>query len=166
VSVNLSARQFKNQDIIQVVQRVLTETGCPPEALELEITESVLMERPEKVTAVLRELYDMGIRLSIDDFGTGYSSLSYLRNFPIHELKIDRSFIEDIVHDESHAAIVKAIISLAHSMKLKVLAEGVETQEQLDYLRAEKCDHLQGYYFSRPVPAIQIDDMLMLAMAS
>ncbi|MGE4124419.1 MAG: EAL domain-containing protein [Pusillimonas sp.] len=166
VSVNLSARQFKNQDIIQVVQRVLAETGCPPQALELEITESVLMERPEKVTAILREISDMGIRLSIDDFGTGYSSLSYLRNFPIHELKIDRSFIEDIVHDESHAAIVKAIISLAHSMKLKVLAEGVETQEQLDYLRAEKCDHLQGYYFSRPVPAIQIDDMLMLAMAS
>lgn len=166
VSVNLSARQFKNQDIIQVVQRVLEKTGCTPQALELEITESVLMERPDKVTNILRALNDMGIRLSIDDFGTGYSSLSYLRNFPIHELKIDRSFIEDIVHDESHAAIVKAIISLAHSMKLKVLAEGVETQEQLDYLRAEKCDHLQGYFFSRPVPAAQIDDMLMLAMAS
>ena len=160
VSVNLSARQFKNQDIVSVIQRVLSETGCPARSLELEITESVLMERPEKVTAVLRELHDMGIRLSIDDFGTGYSSLSYLRNFPIHELKIDRSFIEDITHDESHAAIVKAIISLAHSMKLKVLAEGVETQDQLNFLRTEKCDHLQGYFFSRPVPASQIEEML------
>lgn len=164
VSVNLSARQFKNQDIVQIVQRTLAETQCPADALELEITESVLMERPEKVSATLRALYDMGIRLSIDDFGTGYSSLSYLRNFPIHELKIDRSFIDDITDDHSHAAIVKAIISLAHSMNLTVLAEGVETPAQLEYLKAERCDHLQGYLFSRPVPACQIDELLSVAL--
>lgn len=160
VSVNLSAKQFKHQDIVQVVQNTLRDTGCPAEALELEITESVLMERPEKVTEVLQKLQEMGIRLSIDDFGTGYSSLSYLRNFPIHELKIDRSFIEDIEHVESHSAIVNAIISLAHSLKLKVLAEGVETRQQLEYLQGQNCDHIQGYLFSRPVTASQIDEML------
>ena len=161
VSVNLSAKQFKHQDIVQVVLNALHDTGCPAEALELEITESVLMERPEKVTQVLHQLQEIGVRLSIDDFGTGYSSLSYLRNFPIHELKIDRSFIEDIDHVESHSAIVNAIISLAHSLKLKVLAEGVETQEQLEYLRGQNCDHIQGYLFSRPVTVLQIDEMLM-----
>lgn len=162
VSVNLSARQFKHQDIVAMVQRTLADTACPADAVELEITESVLMERPEKVGHTLRELHDMGVRLSIDDFGTGYSSLSYLRNFPIHELKIDRSFIEDIAQDESHAAIVKAIISLAHSMKLTVLAEGVETLDQLQCLRSEQCDHLQGYLFSRPVPAERISELLRM----
>ncbi|MBC2769824.1 EAL domain-containing protein [Pusillimonas minor] len=161
VSVNLSARQFKNQDIVSQIKKTLEDAQCPADALELEITESVLMERPDQVTSTLRTLHDMGIRLSIDDFGTGYSSLSYLRNFPIHELKIDRSFIEDITQDESHAAIVKAIITLAHSMKLTVLAEGVETEAQLHYLRNERCDHLQGYFFSRPLPGQALEELLL-----
>lgn len=160
ISVNLSARQFKNQDLVKVISHVLNATHCPPQALELEITESVLMERPEQISQTLQQLYDMGVRLSIDDFGTGYSSLSYLRNFPIHELKIDRSFVEDITRDDSHAAIVKAIISLAHSMNLTVLAEGVETREQLSYLQAQQCDYLQGFLFSRPMPGEQLEKLL------
>ena len=160
ISVNLSARQFRNQDLVDVIYRILETTHCPPQALELEITESVLMERPETISARLQQLYDMGVRLSIDDFGTGYSSLSYLRNFPIHELKIDRSFVENITRDDNHASIVKAIISLAHSMSLTVLAEGVETQEQLDYLRAQECDYLQGFFFSRPLPGKELEKLL------
>jgi len=160
VSVNMSARQLKNPGIVAVVHNALQQARCPADALEIEITESVLMEHPETTKQTLQTLHDMGIRLSIDDFGTGYSSLSYLRNFPIHELKIDRSFIDDITHDESHAAIVRAIINLAHNLKLTVVAEGVETDEQLQYLRAENCDHLQGYLFSRPLPAAEIDGLL------
>lgn len=160
VSVNMSTRQLKNPDIVQVVKNALREAQCPADALEIEITESVLMEHPETTTKTLQALYDMGVRLSIDDFGTGYSSLSYLRNFPIHELKIDRSFIDDITHDDSHATIVKAIINLAHNLRLTVVAEGVETDEQLQYLREQRCDYLQGYLFSRPLPASEIEGLL------
>ncbi|MBJ7312254.1 putative bifunctional diguanylate cyclase/phosphodiesterase [Rugamonas sp. CCM 8940] len=160
VAVNLSARQFKQPDLARLVAQVLAETGCHAECLELEITESVIMERPEEATAMLQTLSDMGVHLSIDDFGTGYSSLTYLKRFPIQSLKIDRSFVADLINDPDDAAIVCAVIALAHTMKLCVIAEGVETQAQLDYLRAQHCDQLQGYYFSRPLPAAQVAELL------
>ncbi len=160
MAVNLSARQFKQQDIVKTVSRVLEETGCRPQWLELEITESVIMESPEAAAEILQKLSDMGVHLSIDDFGTGYSSLSYLKRFPIDSLKIDRSFVRDITTDADDAAIAKAVIALAHSLKMKVIAEGVETLEQLEFLRAQRCDQVQGYYLSRPVPVDQIEKLI------
>lgn len=153
VAVNLSARQFQQKDLDMMIARVLEHTGCPADCLTLEITESVVMENPEAATVTLKKLSDMGVRLAIDDFGTGYSSLSYLKRFPIDELKIDRSFVTDITTDADDAAIAKAVIVLAHSMKLRVTAEGVETVGQLEFLRQQKCDLMQGYYFSKPLPA-------------
>jgi diguanylate cyclase (GGDEF)-like protein/PAS domain S-box-containing protein len=160
MSVNLSARQFKQQDIVKMVSRALEDTGCDPDCLELEITESIVMENPEVAAATLQRLSDMGVYLSIDDFGTGYSSLTYLKRFPIHTLKIDRSFVRDITTDADDAAIAKAVIALAHSMKLKVIAEGVETAEQLAFLSEQHCDQMQGYYLSRPIPAQQLESLL------
>ncbi|HBZ05422.1 MAG TPA: hypothetical protein DEP03_03265, partial [Massilia sp.] len=151
--VNLSARQFHQQNLVQLVGQILAETGCDAAQLELEITESVVMADPAGATATLQELSDMGVSLSIDDFGTGHSSLSYLKRFPIHALKIDRSFVRDLTTDADDAAIVCAVIALAHTMQLKVIAEGVETEEQLAFLRAHRCDQFQGYFFSPPVSA-------------
>ncbi|HTD04619.1 putative bifunctional diguanylate cyclase/phosphodiesterase, partial [Undibacterium sp.] len=162
VAVNLSARQFKQKNIVSLVKKVLDESGCRPEWLELEITESVVMEDPQSATDTLQELSDMGVHLSIDDFGTGYSSLSYLKRFPIDTLKIDQSFVRDISTDADDAAIARAVIALAHSMRLEVVAEGVETIEQLDYLRAQGCDLMQGYYFSRPLPPEDIEKFLKM----
>ncbi|MFC7514632.1 EAL domain-containing protein [Herbaspirillum sp. GCM10030257] len=160
VAVNLSARQFKHQDIVKVVSHVLEQTGCRPDWLELEITESVIMENPESAAATLHKLSDMGVHLSIDDFGTGYSSLSYLKRFPINSLKIDRSFVRDITTDADDAAIAKAVIALAHSLKMRVIAEGVETAEQLAFLREQQCDEMQGYLLSRPVPAAKLEELV------
>ncbi|HJW57087.1 MAG TPA: EAL domain-containing protein [Burkholderiaceae bacterium] len=160
MAVNLSARQFKQQNIVKMIEGVLQETGCDPSCLELEITESVVMENPEIAVTILLQLSEMGVSLAIDDFGTGYSSLSYLKRFPIDALKIDQSFVRDITTDSDDAAIAKAVIALAHSMKLKVIAEGVETVEQLDFLRKQQCDQMQGYYLSRPVSAEQFEKLL------
>ncbi len=160
VAVNLSARQFKQQDIVKMVSRILQETGCSPMCLELEITESIIMDNPAAATETLQMLSDMGVHLAIDDFGTGYSSLSYLKRFPIDALKIDKSFVRDITTDADDAAIAKAVIALAHSMKLKVIAEGVETAEQLDFLQQQQCDQMQGYLLSRPAPVEQIEKIL------
>ena len=160
MAVNLSARQFGQQDLVAMVSRTLRETGGSPQWLELEITESMLMENPEEAAATLRELSATGIQLSVDDFGTGYSSLSYLKRFPIHALKIDQSFVRDISTDADDAAITRTVIALAHNLKLKVLAEGVETAAQLEFLRAHGCDQMQGYYFSRPLPAAEIEKLL------
>ena len=153
VAVNLSARQFHQQNLVQLVGQILAETGCDAAQLELEITESVVMADPAGATATLQELSDMGVSLSIDDFGTGHSSLSYLKRFPIHALKIDRSFVRDLTTDADDAAIVCAVIALAHTMQLKVIAEGVETEEQLAFLREHRCDQFQGYFYSPPVSA-------------
>jgi len=153
VAVNLSARQFHQQNLVQLVGQILAETGCNAAQLELEITESVVMADPAGATATLQELSDMGVSLSIDDFGTGHSSLSYLKRFPIHALKIDRSFVRDLTTDADDAAIVCAVIALAHTMQLKVIAEGVETEEQLAFLREHRCDQFQGYFYSPPVSA-------------
>ncbi|WP_158597905.1 EAL domain-containing protein [Noviherbaspirillum saxi] len=160
IAVNLSARQFKHQDIVKVVSRVLEQTGCRPEWLELEITESVVMDNPEAAARTLQKLSDMGVHLSIDDFGTGYSSLNYLKRFPINSLKIDRSFVRDITTDVDDAAIARAVIALAHSLKMTVIAEGVESAEQLSFLREQQCDQMQGYYLSRPVPAPELEKLL------
>ncbi|HYD79462.1 MAG TPA: bifunctional diguanylate cyclase/phosphodiesterase, partial [Paucimonas sp.] len=160
MAINLSARQFKQHNIVNMVSRVLQETGCDPASLELEITESVVMDNPEAAVATLQHLSDMGVSLAIDDFGTGYSSLSYLKRFPIDALKIDRSFVRDITTDSDDAAIAKAVIALAHSMKLTVIAEGVETAEQLEFLREQECDQMQGYFLSRAVSAEQIEQLL------
>ena len=155
VAVNLSPRQFAHDSLLQDVARVLNETGLDPAWLELEITESMVIRDPEHAVTLLRGLKAMGIHLSIDDFGTGYSSLSYLKRFPLDSVKIDRSFIRDIPGDGDDAAITQAIIAMAHSLRLGVIAEGVETGEQLDFLRANGCDEMQGYLFSRPLPEDQ-----------
>jgi diguanylate cyclase (GGDEF)-like protein/PAS domain S-box-containing protein len=152
IAVNLSARQFNHENLLQDVARVLNETGLDAAFLELEITESMVMHDPEHAIELLKKMKTMGISISIDDFGTGYSSLSYLKRFPIDSLKIDRSFIKDLPLDGDDAAITQAIIAMAHGLKLKVTAEGAETSEQLSFLSTHKCDEMQGFYFSKPLP--------------
>jgi diguanylate cyclase (GGDEF)-like protein len=153
VAVNLSARQFRNQRLARDVRKCLSDAALDPRLLELELTESMVMQNPEDTAAMLRELKAMGIVLSIDDFGTGYSSLAYLKRFPIDAVKIDRSFVKDIPGDAEDVAIVEAVLALAQSMRLKVVAEGVETEEQHKHLRKLGCDELQGYLISKPLPA-------------
>ncbi|MFC5300072.1 EAL domain-containing protein [Azospira restricta] len=153
VAVNLSARQLRNAELVLTVREVLAETGIPPQLLELEITESAVMDKPEEAIQVLQALKQMGVTLAIDDFGTGYSSLAYLKLFPIDHLKIDRSFVRDIERDPNDAAIAVSTIALAHSLGLRVVAEGVETAAQLQMLRRHGCDEVQGFFLSRPLPA-------------
>jgi len=162
VAVNLSARQFRQPDLLEMIGRILEETGLDPRSgmLELELTESMVMRNVEESVVTLNRLHQMGLQLSIDDFGTGYSSLSYLKRFPINTLKIDQSFVRDITTDPDDAAIAAAIVGLAHSLKLNVIAEGVETREQLDFLRAIACNEAQGYYFSRPLPPDALEKFL------
>ncbi|WP_034300454.1 EAL domain-containing protein [Herbaspirillum sp. RV1423] len=160
VSVNLSVRQFVQKDLVSSIAAVLKQTGLDADCLELELTESLVMNDVEHAIGILSELKELGVRLSIDDFGTGYSSLAYLKRFPIDVLKIDKSFVRDITVDADDAAITVSIISLAHSLKLHVIAEGVETQAQLSYLRLHGCDEMQGYLFSPPVPAERFGELL------
>ncbi len=159
VSVNLSPRQFREKDLVNSLRRILNDTGQPARLLELEITESTLMQDIEDTRARMEEIAAMGVRLAIDDFGTGYSSLSYLKRFPVHKLKIDQSFIRDLTVDRDDAAIVNAIVGLAGSLGLDILAEGVETRAQLDALLALGCKHFQGNYFSPPLPPIGADEI-------
>jgi diguanylate cyclase (GGDEF)-like protein/PAS domain S-box-containing protein len=160
ISVNLSVVQFRRQNVVEMVRSAVGEAGLDPRLLELEITESLLMESGAGMLKVLQELRDLGVRVSIDDFGTGYSSLNYLKRLPVDVLKIDRSFIDDIPDDPDDAAIAKAIISLSHHLNLKVIAEGVETREQAAFLRANGCDEVQGYFFSQPLPAAEFEALL------
>jgi diguanylate cyclase (GGDEF)-like protein/PAS domain S-box-containing protein len=160
VAVNLSARQFSAADLVPGIEAVLADTGLDPSCLELELTESLFMSDVTPAVELLHRMKALGINLSIDDFGTGYSSFSYLSRFPIDVLKIDRSFVNDITHDANDAAIVASIIALAHNLRLSVIAEGVETAEQLDYLRHQGCDEMQGYYFSKPLPAHEFEKLL------
>ena len=153
IAVNLSPRQFLLQDVPELIRRTLAETGLDARFLELEITESILIERGEAAVAILKRIRQLGVRLSIDDFGTGYSSLSYLKRFPIDKLKIDQSFVRDITHNAGAAEIVSTIIAMGRSLKLSVLAEGVETPAQLAFLEHHGCDYYQGYLFGRPVAA-------------
>ncbi|MDO8682181.1 MAG: EAL domain-containing protein [Armatimonadota bacterium] len=161
VAVNISARLLHQEDLIGTVERVLSETGLDAKYLELELTESTLMQNPALATTILGVLRSKGVRISIDDFGTGYSSLSYLKRFPTDAVKIDQSFIREIATNSDDAAIAKAIVAMAHSLKLKVVAEGVETLEQLQFLRSLKCDEIQGYFISRPEPADSIERLLI-----
>lgn len=156
VSVNLSTQQFHQKHLVKDVENILNETGLSPESLELEITESMMMDA-ERSSQILSDLSRLGIRLSMDDFGTGYSSLSYLKMFPIQKLKIDRSFIKDITINDDDRAIVTTIIAMAHNLKMNVIAEGVETKEQIEFLMENGCDDIQGYYFSKPIPANEIE---------
>jgi diguanylate cyclase (GGDEF)-like protein/PAS domain S-box-containing protein len=158
--VNLSARQFKDPHLAREIADALTESGLPAVSLEIEITESSAMENADVTTAILDEIKALGVRISIDDFGIGYSSLSYLKRLPINTLKIDQSFVRDITTDPDDAAIARAVIAMAHSLKLRVVAEGVETAEQLAFLTAHRCDKMQGFYFSRPLPADQCEPVL------
>jgi EAL domain-containing protein (putative c-di-GMP-specific phosphodiesterase class I) len=150
--VNVSGRQFRQRDFIEVVDRILKETGLDPRWLEMEVTEKILMENVHEIILTLNELKSRHISLAIDDFGTGYSSLSCLRQFPIGRLKIDRSFVTNITSNADAAAIVSAVISLAKSLNLEVIAEGVETVAQIKLLQDKECDAMQGNYFSRPLP--------------
>ncbi|MGO4107928.1 putative bifunctional diguanylate cyclase/phosphodiesterase [Paenibacillus sp. YAF4_2] len=159
VSVNLSIRQFVQQDLSSKVASVLEKTGLKPEYLDLEITESMTMDTGH-VSRCLLELTDMGVGISVDDFGTGYSSFHYLKNFPIDRLKIDRSFVRDIQQDPSDAEIVAAIIAMAHNLNIQVIAEGVENEEQMEFLRKHHCDEMQGYFWSPPVSSAAIEQML------
>ncbi|MBF0519812.1 MAG: EAL domain-containing protein [Nitrospirae bacterium] len=160
IAVNLSVKQFRSENLIKTIEDILDETQLRPELLELELTESIVMEDAEKAIKVLRNVRDKGIHVAIDDFGMGYSSLSYLKRFPICRLKIDRSFVRDITTDPDDEAISTAIIAMSHSLKLDVTAEGVETYEQLEFLRALKCDEAQGYLFSQPLPAKEFLEFL------
>ncbi len=157
VSVNISAVQFRQRDLLETIARALTQSGLAPEDLEVEITESTVMQNASEATVTLERLSRTGVLISIDDFGTGYSSLSYLKSFPINTLKIDRSFIRDISVDRDDAAIVRAIIGLAHNLRLRVVAEGVETEQQLEFLRSLESDEYQGYYCSRPLAAADFE---------
>lgn len=160
VAVNISARQFQQKNLVERVDRILRETGLDPRRLELEITESVAMQDAEFTIKMLREFKERGITISLDDFGTGYSSLNYLKRFPLNNLKIDQSFIKNITTDTDDEAIASAVIVLAQNLKLEVVAEGVETQEQLDILRERQCNEMQGYLFGRPVPAGEFEKLL------
>ena len=160
--MNVSPIQFKTRNLIQTVLSALAGSGLAAGRLEIEITESVLLEHDANTMATLHSLRSLGAHIVMDDFGTGYSSLSYLRSFPFDKIKIDRSFIQDISKGGEAVAIVKAIISLARSLNIGIVAEGVETAEQLEILRAEQCTEIQGYFFSPPRPADCINEILAL----
>ena len=160
MSVNISALEFGQKDFISGLTEILQETGLSPNMLELELTESVLMKDAEAAIVVLESLKSMGVGLAIDDFGTGYSSLSYLQRFPIDTLKIDQSFVQDIATNTDDASIVSAIIGMGRNLRKRVIAEGVETQEQLDYLQSNQCVEGQGFFFSKPLPAKEFPQWL------
>lgn len=162
VSVNLSARQFKQHNLVETIVQILEEIELDPDLLVLELTETSVMENVESTIVILKELQGKGIHISIDDFGTGYSSLNYLKRFPINTLKIDQSFIQEITTNSNDAAIAKAIIAMAQSLQLKVIAEGVETEEQLNFLRQNGCYGMQGYFFSYPLPAAEFKNLLLV----
>lgn len=161
IAINVSGVQFKQDNFLGIVQYALTKSGLPPEYLELEITESVLMENRESFTSLMESLKNMGVGLVIDDFGTGYSSLSYLKKFPVNKIKIDKSFIQDLNVDNDSTAIVQAIMSMAQKLKLRVVAEGVETEDQLLFLNKLNCDEIQGYYFNRAADILDCERILL-----
>ncbi|MDE3223840.1 MAG: EAL domain-containing protein, partial [Nitrospirota bacterium] len=160
VAVNLSRRQFQQKHLVQTIARVLQDTGLDPCSLELELTESLLIQDAEGTIAMLKTLHGMGIRLSIDDFGAEYSSLGYLKRLPINTLKIDQSFVRDIATSADDASITKAIITLGHCLNLNVVAEGVETEGQAAFLRSQRCNEMQGYYFSHALAPDALGQLL------
>ena len=160
MAVNCSAIQLVRTDMASVIKEALENTGLNPAYLEIELTESLLMQDVEEGIVILQALKDLGLHVSIDDFGTGFSSLSYLKRLPVDKLKIDQSFVKDLTTDPGDAAIVTSMITLAHNLDLTVIAEGVESAEQLGFLRAERCDEIQGYLISKPMPADTFSDWM------
>jgi EAL domain-containing protein (putative c-di-GMP-specific phosphodiesterase class I)/ActR/RegA family two-component response regulator len=170
VAVNLSALQFRETNVLNIISGALEDYGLDPRWLDVELTESLVMHDPEAAQQTMRQFGQLGLRISLDDFGTGYSSLAYLKRFPFHYVKIDRAFVTEISNNPDDAAIATAIIAMAHSLRLNVIAEGAETEAQMQFLRSRQCDYLQGYYFSRPVQAEEFNRMVQegkqLALAS
>jgi EAL domain-containing protein (putative c-di-GMP-specific phosphodiesterase class I) len=160
IAVNLSPAQFRSKFLKESVENALQSSGLPPDCLELELTESILMEDVEGSAAILQELTELGVSVAVDDFGVGYSSLTQLKRFPVSALKIDRSFVNDMVGSADDSAIVAATIALGHSLRLNVVAEGVEKMEQLAFLREHKCDESQGFLFSKPVSGSELEEWL------
>ena len=160
VAVNLSASQFRQGNIVTMIRDALDAAGLEARFLEVELTESAVMSDPEESIAILEQLSTMGVLVSVDDFGTGYSSMSYLRRFPIDKLKIDRGFISEVMSRPEDASIVRAIVSLAHSLRLKVVAEGVESTEQLEFLKTLGCDQYQGFHYSKALPPTQFEALV------
>ena len=161
LAMNLALKQLKKDDFIDILNDLIKETKCKAEWLELEVAEGQIMTSLEEAIKTLQQISDMGIELAVDDFGTGYSSLTYLKRLPINKLKIDQAFIGDLPGDEEDAAITKVVIALAHSLNLKVIAEGVETKEQRDFLIENKCESIQGYFYYKPVPGDEITKILI-----
>jgi EAL domain-containing protein (putative c-di-GMP-specific phosphodiesterase class I) len=160
ISVNVSPRQFRQENFALTIAEVLEATGLDARYLEIELTENMVMHDAEQMIKSLHAIKRLGVQIAVDDFGTGYSSLSYLKRFPVDRLKVDRSFVKDIGTNPDDATIVRTIIALGHNLGLKVVAEGVETEEQIGYLEANRCDELQGFYFSEPVAADAFSDLL------
>jgi len=160
LAMNLAVKQLEREDFLSIFKELMDETNCKPELLELEVTEGQIMMHPEEAIVKLKEISDLGIELAVDDFGTGYSSLAYLKRLPIDKLKIDQAFIHDLPDDEEDAGITKAVIALAKSLNLKVIAEGVETEEQRDFLVKNGCENIQGYFYSKPVSANEFENIL------
>jgi len=160
IALNISVKHLQADDFLDNLKLMLKESNCKPEYIELEVTESQVMSDPKHTIKILEKISSMGIRLSIDDFGTGYSSLAYLKRLPVDKLKIDRSFISDLPHDDEDSEIVKAIIVMSKSLKLGVIAEGVETNEQKDFLLSSGCSDIQGYLFAKPMPADEVIKIL------
>jgi EAL domain-containing protein (putative c-di-GMP-specific phosphodiesterase class I) len=160
VAVNLSGYQLQHSALLATIRNVLKETGMSPDHLELEVTESVIMQNADFAVSILRGLSDLGIHISIDDFGTGYSSLAHLKRFSVNTLKIDKSFVREVDFSTTDAAIATAIIAMGNSLNMNVIAEGVETQSQYDFLKLNNCDQVQGFLFSRPLPPDELIELL------
>jgi EAL domain-containing protein (putative c-di-GMP-specific phosphodiesterase class I) len=166
VAINISAVQFHNPGLMQVIMSALATSGLHPTRLEIEITETVLLQNKETTLAVLHQLRELGVRIALDDFGTGYSSLTYLQSFPFDKIKIDRSFVKDITENAGSLNIVRAVAALASGMGMTATAEGVETREQLDSVTSEGCTEMQGYLFSKPLPAREIERLFISGHAA
>jgi len=166
LAMNLSIKQVQRKDFISMFKSLIKETGCKPEWLELEVTESQIMGNPEESIKMLNKISEIGVEWAVDDFGTGYSSLSYLKKLPINKLKIDQSFVRDLPDDEEDAAITKAVIALAKSLNLKVIAEGVETKEQKDFIVENGCENIQGYFYAKPMPSDELESVLLEGLTS
>jgi EAL domain-containing protein (putative c-di-GMP-specific phosphodiesterase class I)/CheY-like chemotaxis protein len=160
IAVNISVLEFNHPNFIKKIIQFLDINNLPPQCLELELTESMIMQNANSAIATMNELHNLGVKIAVDDFGTGYSSLVYLKNLPIHKLKIDRYFIHNLDKDPQKSAITKALIEMAHNLNLEVVAEGVETESELSFLRENNCDAMQGFLFSRPLPAVELENFL------
>ncbi|NNF97584.1 MAG: EAL domain-containing protein, partial [Halobacteria archaeon] len=166
LALNMAAEQLEQEDLVEMIKTTLQTSDCKPEWLSFEITESQIMKNPEKAISVLREISALGIEIAVDDFGTGYSSLTYLKRLPVNKLKIDQAFIHDVPHDEEDVAIVRAVIALSSSLKLSVIAEGVEKQEQINFLMEEGCSLIQGFFYAAPMPSTKMEELLKTPLAT